>query len=640
MINIQLKTSKVKESLFDDLDQNIRESYKMWSKNIPLIPKKTDQRSIEGTLFRKSIKKGYWKSNTYQLIGNKLIKFTPESGKPEKFVNIENYRLDKIKLEEKGDKDIKYGFRLTHNCKFMELYARNKEHMLMWFELLKRQCVLTTFQNDYSTIKLMGKGNFARVYYARSKLTGGEFAVKAFEKDKFAQIEIDRPALIKEISILRKMNHPGVIKMYEVYENETHIFLVNELLKGGELFHKLKGHGQFDEVYVAQLMTTLLDSIHYISQRNILHRDIKPENLILRSKNDDTDLCLADFGLADYYDPNGGYMFQRCGTPGYVAPEVLADKIYDFKVDTFSAGVIMFILLTGSSPFKGKSYDEIVIKNYNCTIDFNYKEMSKYLSVECFDLLQKLLKKDPQERYSAIQALNHPWFTKMKVATPSIQQKSSVISSQTSLEGDQIVRIAPKDNLQLKSKTPLMNSKWSEPQEQQSPETWKKQQQQQQGGRNSISEYVDSPMSRQAQIDSPQIKTPGGSQYSQPFKKAPDSNGSTKPKQETPIIKMQSVPECVDEYDIDPSCLEDTHSPLIENMKNLQKYDLNNKNSKKFKEVYQSPIIKNPQNLFSNGNQQQGKQVNNQSQNLNVSSNSNQDVKNTKTIREKLIQNV
>lgn len=175
--------------------------------------------------------------------------------------------------------------------------------------------------------------------------------------------------------------------MHEVYENESHIFLVNELLKGGELFHKLKGHGQFDEPFVAKLMTNLLDSIHYISQRNILHRDIKPENLILRSKNDDTDLCLADFGLADYYNPKGGYMFSRCGTPGYVAPEVLADKIYDFKVDTFSAGIIMFILLTGSSPFKGKSYDEIVIKNYNCTIDFNCKDMVKILSPECFDLL-------------------------------------------------------------------------------------------------------------------------------------------------------------------------------------------------------------------------------------------------------------
>lgn len=97
--------------------------------------------------------------------------------------------------------------------------------------------------NDFSTIKLMGKGNFARVYYSRSRLTGAEYAVKAFEKAKFAAVDVDRASLIKEISILRKLNHPGVIKMFDVYENSTHVFLVQELLRGGELMHKLKSHG-------------------------------------------------------------------------------------------------------------------------------------------------------------------------------------------------------------------------------------------------------------------------------------------------------------------------------------------------------------------------------------------------------------
>jgi len=200
--------------------------------------------------------------------------------------------------------------------------------------------------------------------------------------------------------------------MYEVYENENYIFLVKELLKGGELFHKLKGHGSYSEEYASRIMQKLLSALAYIHSKNILHRDLKPENLILRSKTDDFDLCIADFGLADYYTPTGDYMFKRCGTPGYVAPEVLADKVYDFKVDTFSAGVIMFILLSGASPFKGKSYDEIVLKNYNCTIDFKYKDIHKKLSTEAFDLLRKLLKKDPNDRFSANEALNHDWFRK------------------------------------------------------------------------------------------------------------------------------------------------------------------------------------------------------------------------------------
>ena len=91
-------------------------------------------------------------------------------------------------------------------------------------------------------------------------------------------------------------------------------------------------------------MYNLLNSLSYIHTKSVLHRDIKPENIILRSKTNLTDICISDFGLADYYDPAGKYLFQRCGTPGYVAPEVLQDKYYDFKVDAFSAGVIMFIL--------------------------------------------------------------------------------------------------------------------------------------------------------------------------------------------------------------------------------------------------------------------------------------------------------
>jgi calcium/calmodulin-dependent protein kinase I len=182
------------------------------------------------------------------------------------------------------------------------------------------------------------------VYSATHKPTGKIVAVKAFDKDKFQDLNVDKPALVKELSIMRKMDHRGVIKLFEVFENETYIFLVCEYLEGGEFFHQLKKTIHYDENLLAHAVYNILSAVEYIHSKGVLHRDIKPENIILKSKGDIKEVCLADFGLADYYNPKGDYMFKRCGTPGYVAPELLQDKLYDYKIDIFSVGVLMFIM--------------------------------------------------------------------------------------------------------------------------------------------------------------------------------------------------------------------------------------------------------------------------------------------------------
>ena len=119
-------------------------------------------------------------------------------------------------------------------------------------------------------------------------------------------------------------------------------------------------------------MFNLLSSLKYLHSKNIIHRDLKPENLIFRTKSSMIDIVIADFGLSDIYNENDIYLFQRCGTVGYVAPEVLKDQAYNHKADIFSAGVILFILLTGEMPFiKCSNSDEILASNYLCRIDFN-----------------------------------------------------------------------------------------------------------------------------------------------------------------------------------------------------------------------------------------------------------------------------
>lgn len=147
---------------------------------------------------------------------------------------------------------------------------------------------------------------------------------------------------MNEINIMRRLNHKNIIKMYEVYEGEYHIYIVLELLKGGELFDRIVKKGSYSERDAIILITRLLQALEYIHSKGIMHRDIKPENLILKDENS-FDLKLADFGLSEFQNKKEN-LFTRCGTPGYVAPEVLEDKKYNTKCDIFSAGVILYIL--------------------------------------------------------------------------------------------------------------------------------------------------------------------------------------------------------------------------------------------------------------------------------------------------------
>ncbi|CAD8062812.1 unnamed protein product [Paramecium sonneborni] len=309
-------------------------------------------------------------------------------------------------------------FKLSRNKKSIE-FTSNELEFQQWFQLIKKYAIQRTFNEDYKLLKVQGQGNFAKVYKAIGK-DNFAYAVKSFEKKSFKNLTLERDALKLEISIMRKIQFPGIIRLYEVYETEHHIQLITDYLEGGELFQYLRNQPQgFNEIQVALLMHNLLNSLDYLHQQGIIHRDIKPENLILRSPLNASDVCIADFGLADYYNPEGKYLFKRCGTPGYVAPEILQEKNYDYKVDVFSAGILMFIMLSGQSPFQTKSKNELVIKNYNCEIDYTVNNLQHKITPEALQLLQILLSPNPQYRLTAKQALSHPWF--VKCFTPVFQ---------------------------------------------------------------------------------------------------------------------------------------------------------------------------------------------------------------------------
>lgn len=176
-----------------------------------------------------------------------------------------------------------------------------------------------------------------------------------------------------EIDVLRKTDHPNVIDIYAVYESPKYIHLVLPFLEGGELFERLKAKGLYKESDAAIAMKYFLTALEYLAKHRIVHRDLKPENLILAKKNDDNCLQIADFGLASRILPHEDLLYLRCGSPGYVAPELLNDLGYDCRADAFSAGVIMYVLLTGRPLFRGDTLTEILEKNRNCVLDFPAK---------------------------------------------------------------------------------------------------------------------------------------------------------------------------------------------------------------------------------------------------------------------------
>ena len=185
-------------------------------------------------------------------------------------------------------------------------------------------------------------------------------------------------------------------------------------LEGGELFEKIKSKGLYRESDARPIMANFIQALKYLHKKNIVHRDLKPENLLLASRNNNSKLMIADFGLATFVESKDQKLTLRCGSPGYVAPELLQEKGYNVQSDIFSAGVIFYIILTGRPLFKGSTPVEILDKNMKCKYTFNDRQFDD-ISAPAKDLVEKLLKEDPAERITAEQAMMHEWFTPVQV---------------------------------------------------------------------------------------------------------------------------------------------------------------------------------------------------------------------------------
>ncbi|KAG6482424.1 CBL-interacting protein kinase 18-like [Zingiber officinale] len=263
----------------------------------------------------------------------------------------------------------------------------------------------SVLMKKYEIGRFLGKGTFAKVYYARDVKTSQSVAIKVIDKEKVFKVGLN-DQIVREISVMRMVKHPNVLELYEVMATRSKIYFVLEYAKGGELFNKVV-KGKLREDVARKYFQQLISAIDFSHSRGVYHRDLKPENLLL---DENGNLKISDFGLSALAESKrqDGLLHTTCGTPAYVAPEVISRKGYDgAKADVWSCGVILFVLMAGYLPF----HDSNLIEMYRKIGKSEYR-CPNWFPLEVRRLLTRILDPNPATRISTGKIMENPWFRK------------------------------------------------------------------------------------------------------------------------------------------------------------------------------------------------------------------------------------
>lgn len=263
----------------------------------------------------------------------------------------------------------------------------------------------TALFGKYELGRVLGCGAFAKVHYARNVQTGQSVAVKIINKKKLAGTGL-ASNVKREIAIMSRLHHPHIVRLHEVLATKTKIYFIMDFVRGGELFAKVS-KGRFGEDLSRRYFHQLISAVGYCHTRGVFHRDLKPENLLL---DENGDLKVSDFGLSalrDQIRPDG-LLHTLCGTPAYVAPEILAKRGYDgTKVDVWSCGVVLFVLAAGYLPFNDPNLMVMYRKIYNGEF-----RCPRWMSPDLRRFLSRLLDTNPETRITVDGMTRDPWFKK------------------------------------------------------------------------------------------------------------------------------------------------------------------------------------------------------------------------------------
>ena len=404
----QTKSNSIKEiehSLVEELENpNIKEIVKVDNSHLNLNNIKNTQKSISGTMISEQTNSN--KKNISFEISNDNKNSYNKKFKTEKFENSIYKHLSTFphnhKVKESFEDKVNKG-KSTVKIEALKMLSDTGGQLSNIQITLAKENIIRInnepVSNYYIILDNVGQGSYGKVKKVKHRKLNEIRAMKIVDKKSTSSHH--------EIEILRKISHPNIINIFEIFEDYKQYYIICEYCEGGELFSIISRKGFFSEKEAAKIIQQILQAVNYLHTNNIIHRDLKPENIIFVS-NDKDIIKLIDFGTAIEVKDKGKKLKKIIGTPYYIAPEVLKEN-YNEKCDVWSCGVILFILLCGYPPFNGRSNKEIYNKIENSAPIF-YDEEWNDISKEAKDLCKKMLKKNPYERFSAQECLKHNWF--------------------------------------------------------------------------------------------------------------------------------------------------------------------------------------------------------------------------------------